>query len=122
GRRHGGLMLGAVVLLGSALAGFAFSPTIWLSLPLLFVMGFASMSYTTLNQGFLQRRVDDQMRGRGLSLLSMAWFGLEPFGSMQTGTLASVASPQLALAVGGLICIGAAAVVMARWPTLRTLR
>jgi MFS family permease len=122
GRRSGGLMLGAVVLLGSALAGFALSPTIWLSLPLLFVMGFASMSYTILNQGFLQRRVDDQMRGRVLSLLSMAWFGLQPFGSMQTGTLATVASPQIALAVGGVICIGAAAFVMARWPSLRALR
>ena len=121
-RRSGGLMLGAVVLLGAALAAFAFSPWIWLSLPLLFVMGFASMSYTTLNQGFLQRRVDDQMRGRVLSLLSMAWFGLQPFGSMETGTLASVSSPQLALGLGGLVCIGVAIVVMVRWPMLRGLR
>src|SRR3989442_48628 len=83
----------------------------------LFAMGFASMSYTTLNQGFLQRRVDDQMRGRVLSLLSMAWFGLQPFGSMETGTLASLSSPQLALAVGGAICVAAALFVLARWPS-----
>ena len=56
------------------------------------------------------------------ALLSMAWFGLQPFGAMETGTLATLASPQLALAVGGAVCIGAALFVMVRWPTLRTLR
>jgi MFS family permease len=121
-RRSGGLMLGAVVLLGLALAGFALSPWIWLSLPLLFLVGFSTMSYTTLNQGFLQRRVDDNMRGRVLSLLSMSWFGLQPFGAMETGMLAELLSPQIALALGGAVCIAAAAFVLLRWPSLRTLR
>ncbi|HZQ99836.1 MAG TPA: MFS transporter [Chloroflexota bacterium] len=122
GRRSGWLMLAAVVVLGCGLIAFSASTTLWLSLPLLFVTGGASMTYNTLNQGFLQRRVSDEMRGRVLSLLTMTMFGLQPFGSVEVGTLASFVGPQLALGFGGAVCVVAALLALSRWPTLRALR
>jgi len=121
GRRSGTLMLVAVVLLGCGLMAFSSSRLLYLSLPMLFITGFASMSYNTLNQSFLQRLVDDDMRGRVLSLLSMTMFGLQPFGSMEVGTVATFIGPQLALGFGGFVCVIVAAVALVRWPTLRTL-
>jgi MFS family permease len=122
GRRSGWLMLAAVVVLGCGLIAFSASTMLWLSLPLLFVTGGASMTYNTLNQGFLQRRVSDEMRGRVLSLLTMTMFGLQPFGSVELGTLASFVGPQLALGFGGAVCVVAALFALSRWPTLRALR
>lgn len=121
GRRSGTLMLGAVVILGCGLMAFSSSRVLALSLPMLFVTGFASMTYNTLNQSFLQRLVDDEMRGRVLSLLTMTMFGLQPFGSMEVGTVATFVGPQLALGFGGFVCVIVAAVALVRWPTLRTL-
>jgi hypothetical protein len=93
-----------------------------LSLALLFCVGFCSMSYNTLNQSYLQRLVDDDMRGRVLSLLTMTMFGLQPFGSMQLGTVSTFLGPQLALAMAAGVCVVAGIFALARWPTLRTLR
>jgi MFS family permease len=121
GRRNGALMLAAVVILGCGLMAFSASRLLWLSLPMLFVTGFASMSYNTLNQSFLQRLVDDDMRGRVLSLLTMTMFGLQPFGSMEVGTVATFVGPQIALGFGGVVCVVVAVLALWRWPTLRTL-
>jgi MFS family permease len=121
-RRNGTLMLAAVLALGVSLAAFASSHQLMLSLALLFCVGFCSMSYNTLNQSYLQRLVDDDMRGRVLSLLTMTMFGLQPFGSMQLGTVSTFLGPQLALAMAAGVCVVAGIFALARWPTLRTLR
>ena len=121
-RRSGTLMLAAVLALGVSLAACASSQYLTLSLALLFCVGFCSMSYNTLNQSYLQRLVDDDMRGRVLSLLTMTMFGLQPFGSMQLGTVSTFLGPQLALAMAAGVCVVAGIFALARWPTLRTLR
>ena len=68
----------------------------------LFVVGFAQMAYTALNQSFLQHRIAEDMRGRVLSLLTLTTFGLQPFGAMIAGSLAAAVGPQVALVLEGL--------------------
>jgi hypothetical protein len=41
---------------------------------------------------------------------------------MQSGTLAALLGPQLALALGGCVCALSALAMLSRWPTLRRLR
>ena len=86
------------------------------------IAGLSSMVYATLNQGFIQRRVDDAMRGRVLSLLTMITFGLQPLGAVQTGTVASLVSAPFAVGVDGAVCVAVAAVLLTRARTVRALR
>jgi MFS family permease len=121
-RKSGAILLGAVFALGAALGAFGLSSTFTVSVVTLFVVGFAQMAYGALNQTFLQHMVPDEMRGRVLSVLTLATFGMQPFGSMQSGTLAALLGPQLALALGGCVCALSALVILSRWPALRRLR
>jgi MFS family permease len=120
--RSGAVMLAAVVTLGLGLIGFAASRALPLSVVALVVAGGSSMVYATLNQGFLQRRVDDAMRGRVLSLMMMATFGLQPLGAVQTGTVASVLGAPAAVAIDGGVCVLVALLLLARATTVRGLR
>src|SRR5438552_1940584 len=115
-------MLVAVATLGLGLMLFAASRALPFSVAALIVAGCSSMVYATLNQGFLQRRVDDAMRGRVLSLMMMTTFGLQPLGSVQTGTIASLLGAPTAVAIDGGLCLLVALLVLARARTVRALR
>jgi MFS family permease len=121
-RRSGMTLIGAVILLGFALEVFGLSRVFWASSAVLFVVGFAQMSYNALNQTFLQQQLPDEMRGRVLALLTLTTFGLQPFGAMQAGTISAFLGPSMAMVVGGRVCVLCALVILARWPALRTLR
>jgi MFS family permease len=121
-RKNGAVLLGAVFLLGFALELFGLSRAFAVSTALLFVVGFAQMAYGALNQTFLQHMVPDEMRGRVLSVLTLATFGMQPFGAMQSGTLAGLLGPQLALVIGGCVCVLSVLAIASRWPALRALR
>ncbi|HEY3108158.1 MAG TPA: MFS transporter, partial [Chloroflexota bacterium] len=121
-RRSGAVMLGAVTTLGLGLILFAASRSLPLSVGALVVAGLSSMVYATLNQGFLQRRVDDAMRGRVLSLMMMTTFGLQPLGAVQTGSIASLVGAPTAVALDGLVCVLVGSVLLARASAVRALR
>lgn len=122
GGRSGALLLGATIGLGCGLVAFGLSRSFPLSMALLVGVGVANMAYTTLNQTFLQHNVADHMRGRVLALMALVTFGLQPFGAMQMGTLATLFGNQPGMVFAGLVCIIAAVVVLLRWPALRALR
>src|SRR5207237_6957508 len=59
----GRLIAAAPVAFGAALVVFAFSATVWLSLPALAVMGFAVMVQMAASNTILQTIVDEDKRG-----------------------------------------------------------
>src|SRR5690606_13696502 len=68
-RRSTVLGLGRVIMIaavagGLAIAAFGMSPSLWLSLPLIGVAGFAQISVMASSNTVLQTIVDDHMRGR----------------------------------------------------------
>jgi MFS family permease len=67
----------------------------------------------------LQTLVDDDKRGRVMSLYSMAFTGVSPLGSLLVGSLASAFGVRFAFAFGGAACLGAAAVFGSKVPALR---
>jgi MFS family permease len=119
--RSGGIQLGAVMLMGFALEGFGLSKIYVLTVVLLFVVGFAQMTYNTLNQTFLQHMVADEMRGRVLSVLTLVTFGLMPFGAMQAGVVANSLGPPMSMVLGGCVCVLAGLAIVSRFPSLRTV-
>ncbi|MDA8217051.1 MAG: MFS transporter, partial [Dehalococcoidales bacterium] len=104
GAPRGMLLLAAIIAFGTALAIFAGSQLFGLSALMLVVVGTASMSYNALNQTFLQTLSEDAMRGRVMSILTVATFGLQPLGTLLVGSAASLVGPQAAVVAGGSVC------------------
>jgi MFS family permease len=121
-RLGGGALIAAVMLLGFSLEAYGLSRIFALSSIFLFVVGFASMAYNALNQTFLQKQISDEMRGRVLSLLTLTTFGLQPFGAMQAGAISAWLGPQMAMVLGGCVCILGVLFISQRWPQVRALR
>ncbi len=108
------------VAYGLVVAGFAVSPTVFLSFPLLFLAGMLGAGYMSANNAIIQLRVDDDVRGRVMAayLLTM---GLMPLGALPMGYVADVASTPTAVFTGALVSSGLAAVLGFRSRGLRSL-
>jgi MFS family permease len=108
-------------LFGAGLVAFALVHVFWLSLLILVVVGFGMMVQMASSNTILQTIVEDDKRGRIMSLYTMAFRGMMPFGSLIMGSLASKVGVPITLFVGGLVCMVAAAVFASRLPALRKL-
>jgi MFS family permease len=87
------LGLGRIIAIASGIFGiglisFSFSHTLWLSLSFLLLTGFGMMVHLASSNTILQTMVDDDKRGRVMSLFAMAFMGMAPFGSLVGGSLA----------------------------------
>ncbi len=69
----------------------------------------------------LQTIVDDDKRGRVMSLYTMALMGMAPFGSLIGGALAHRLGVPATFALGGVTCLGGALLFAARIPKLRPM-
>ena len=81
-----------------ALAGFALSPLYVLALALLFVAGFAELSFNSMAQTLVQLNAPAEIRGRVIGLFSMSALGLRTFSGVSVGLLGSVVGIHAALA------------------------
>ncbi len=120
-RHRGRLQLTASAVYGVGLVVFALSRNIALSIPILIVASACSMTFTSLNQTFLQSYAPDAMRGRVLSVLTLTTFGMMPLGNMLAGTVAQHFGAPLAVGIGGAVTACFAAGVLLFNPTVRRL-
>lgn len=93
---------------GLALMAFSVSRSLWLSLPLIAIIGAASLATSASTNTLLQQSVEDAWRGRVIGLYFMCFVGFAPIGHLLTGALASYIgiAPTLALN-GGLMALAA---------------
>ena len=77
---------------------FSFSRVFILSFGLLVIGGMNLVVFNTFNQSLLQLNLEDEYRGRVLSLFTMVQ-GLNPFGSLFLGALAEQVGTPHAIAV-----------------------
>jgi MFS family permease len=110
----------AAVLFGLALVGIGLSTWLPLSLALLVLAGFGMMTQMAASNTVLQTLVDDDKRGRVMSLFSMAFVGTAPLGSLLAGAIADRYGAPAMLAAGGLACAGAAIAFRLHLPRLRS--
>lgn len=117
-----GLSLVIVVaggVFGGGLIAFAFSRTLLLSLPLLVVAGAGMMVLSAATNTVLQTIVPSPLRGRVMSLYTMAFMGMGTVGSLVGGWLAATLGAPLTVGVGGLGCLVAAGWFARERPALR---
>ncbi|MDE2142972.1 MAG: MFS transporter [Elusimicrobia bacterium] len=94
---------------GAGLIAFAYSTTLWLSLPLLLLTGAGFMTQMASSNTIIQTIVDDDKRGRVMSFFMMAFLGTAPFGSLLAGSMAERFGAPRTLLFGGLCCLAGAA-------------
>ena len=99
---------------GAALIAFALSRSLWLSLPLIALIGACSLATSASTNTLLQQSVDDAWRGRVIGLYFMFFVGFAPLGHLLTGALASHLGLTATLALNGALMILAALVARIR--------
>jgi len=98
---------------------FSFSRNIYLSIALMLFTGFGMMMQMASTNTLLQTLVDDDKRGRVMSLYVMAFMGTAPFGSFMAGTLASTIGAPYTVLSSGIICLIGAILFYKYLPSLR---
>lgn len=122
--REGNAGLGRLIgmaasLFGAGLLVFGASPLLWVSVPALAVAGFGLMVQSASSNTFLQSIVGDGMRGRIMSLYTMAFVGTLPLGSLYAGWVAERIGAQPTVVIGGVVALAGAAVFRRALPRLR---
>ena len=121
-------MLPAIVLLlgtfGGALAGVGSFESRGVVMLLLFACGISMVTCLALCNTSIQQRVPDAMRGRVLSMYTVAFYAVVPFGSLASGALAErwgIGTTLLLLGGAMVACAIAAAVAVKRRTRGRTM-
>ena len=104
---------------GVALVLFSLSRTYWLSVVLLVPVGGAFMVQMASSNTLVQAMVPDALRGRVMAVYSMMFMGMAPFGALFAGSLAERLGAPRTVALGGIVCTGAAALFALRLPSIR---
>jgi MFS family permease len=104
---------------GGGLIAFSFSRSVPLSLAILVVTGFAMMLLLAGCNTLLQTIVEDDKRGRVMSLYAMAFMGTVPLGSLLSGSLASRFGAPLAAGLCGAGCVAGSLYFGWRLPSIR---
>lgn len=86
------------------------------------VAGFAFICQFVLSNTLLQTNVPDEFRGRVMSLYSLTFFGLTPFGNLVIGLTAEEIGVVTAILIFGGINLVCSAFILLRAPQIRRLK
>ncbi|HEY1435560.1 MAG TPA: MFS transporter [Thermoanaerobaculia bacterium] len=111
-KRKGALAVGMQMFFGALMAGFAVSRTPVVSYVLLGLAGAALMVVFALFMTLVQSNVEDHMRGRVVSVYSLAFRGAMPLGNLVAGALASVFTAPRVLIGNGIVMVLVGAIAM----------
>lgn len=111
----------AVAVFGAALIGLSFSRSTVLSAIVLVAAGFGMMTATASMNTIIQTIVDEEKRGRVMSIYTMAFIGLSPVGALLGGALAERIGAPATVAIGGTACLFLAVWFQRQLPELRDL-
>ncbi|MEG4104754.1 MFS transporter [Microcoleus sp. S13_C5] len=108
-------------IMGFGLIGFGLSRILWLSLIMMLFVGLGFILQFAGGNTFLQTIVEDDKRGRVMSIYTMAFFGVTPFGNLVAGGLANYIGAPNTVIIGGIICVFGSAVFTKQLPALKNL-
>lgn len=111
----------APAICGLGLIAFALSRVLWLSLLMSSVIGLGSILLISSSNTVIQTIVEDDKRGRVMSLFTMSFLGVVPFGNLLAGSLAESIGAPSTLVIGGIFCIAGSVLFCKHLPALRKL-
>ncbi|MEU6590069.1 MFS transporter [Streptomyces sp. NPDC046881] len=121
-RRHGWMVIGAVVGWGVAVAGFGLSGNLWVAVAFLAAAGVADMVSMVFRGAILLSAATDEMRGRMQGVFTVVVAGGPRLADVLHGTAGSVFGPRAAVAGGGALVVVLMLALAAAVPALRRYR
>jgi MFS family permease len=107
------------LIFSSGLVLLSFSRNLWLSAALLVMAAYGLMVQMASSNTILQTLVDDDMRGRIMSLYTVAFMGMIPIGSLLSGILGARLGTTETLLVAGLSCAAGGGLFLRGLPQIR---
>ncbi|KUN62603.1 MFS transporter permease [Streptomyces canus] len=120
-RRHGWMVIGAVVAWGVAITGFGLSGSLWLAVVFLAVAGVADMVSMVFRGAILLSAATDEMRGRMQGVFTVVVAGGPRLADVLHGTAGSAFGARPAVA-GGILVVAVMLTLAFTFPALRRYR
>lgn len=117
----GRLVVGSTTGFGFGLVLFSLSRSVWISSVLLVGIGYGLLITTASINTVLQTLVDEDKRGRVMSLYTVAFIGASAVGSFTGGWLAARLGAPLTVAIGGAASMTMGVMFARRLPALRAM-
>ncbi len=117
----GRLIVVEPAILGIGLITFSLSRYLPLSLFTMLFVGLGTIFQVAAGNTVLQTIVEDEKRGRVMSLLTMSFLGTIPLGNLLGGALADLIGATNTLIIDGVVCILGSIYFMKKLPSLRQL-
>ena len=118
---RGPWMAAAILTFPVLLTVFALIPSYALALIMAVMLGVFFMFVFTLINTLHQTNLLDENRGRVLSLYTLTFFGLAPFGQLMIGWLAEVIGLSDSIVLSAVLCFAGALIVILKTPSVRRL-
>jgi len=93
------------LLLGFGLVGLSFTNITVISATLLFIIGYAFVTILAACNTIIQEHVDEDKRGRVMSIYTMAFIGVTPFGTLFEGAVAEKIGVPHTFLLNGIIML-----------------
>ncbi len=111
--RRGTIWLVSSMVMALGVMSLGFIWNLWLGLPVLFMIGTATMTLLGASNTLIQTLSPDHVRGRAISVYTMVAIGLVPGGALVVGAIGS----EIGLHMAFLI-VGAVSALFTLWPWL----
>ncbi|WP_405995610.1 MFS transporter [Streptomyces sp. NBC_00986] len=121
-RRHGWMVIGAVVAWGAAITGFGLSSNLWIGVAFLAAAGVADMVSMVFRGAILLSAATDEMRGRMQGVFTVVVAGGPRLADVLHGTAGSALGTRTAVAGGGILVVVVMLALAAAVPALRRYR
>jgi MFS family permease len=99
----------SAALFGCSVLATALAPTLYVAIASLLVVGYFSISFTTMGNSTIQLATDQKMRGRVMALWTVSFLGTTPIGGPIIGAIGEHIGARWGLLVGGVAALVAAA-------------
>lgn len=99
------IVIMSMAALGVSLTLFAVSQNFWVAVGVLSIVGGLSTLGGITTQTLVQSMVDDQMRGRVMSIYGMIWMGAPGAGALLAGALSDVLGMRWPIIGAGVLCL-----------------
>jgi MFS family permease len=107
------------VMMGAGIVGFSLSRWLPLSMACLVLTGMGGVLLMASSNTLVQTLVEDNKRGRVMSIFTMAFTGTMPLGNLVVGAVAGTIGVRMTLMASGIICVIVVAVFFRELPRLR---
>jgi MFS family permease len=97
---------------------FSQSKIFWLSIVVLFIVGFAATSQMAATNTTVQNRSPDALRGRLMAVYATMFMGVQPIGALLAGGIAKRLGAPVTLTIFGAICL-LGSLIFAAWVLIR---